>query len=343
MQKLAMAVIDAKGAPMTGVTVTVKDAGTANNASIFSDNGSTAKANPFLNDANGSYEFYAANGRYDIQLVKTGVTFVAADTSDIALYDPADAAAAFGAPVYTDELTGLGLANGTDATNDINIGVGAAASDDATITSRVLMTVTSVLTKQLDATWAAGNNAGGRVSGQTLADGTWHVFLFRRSGGQDDVCFSNTLSFTLPDSGTKRRRIGSIVRASAAILGFKQEGDEFRWNLSSGALDFDASSGTAANTITHTVPIGIVVLAFGGMATSATAAVHVSSLDTPDVTPSTTAWPLYNAGVGSGTPANDGCAWTVRTNASGQSRWRSTVSVTLKVATYGWLDRRGRG
>jgi hypothetical protein len=339
MQKLAMAVIDAKGAPMTGVTVTVKDAGTANNASIFSDNGSTAKANPFLNEANGSYEFYAANGRYDIQLVKTGVTFVAADTSDIALYDPADAAAAFGAPVYTDELTGLGLANGTDATNDINIGVGAAASDDATITSRVLMTVTSVLTKQLDATWAAGNNAGGRVSGQSLADGTWHVFLFRRSGGQDDVCFSNTLSFTLPDSGTKRRRIGSIVRASGAILGFQQDGDLFRWTTKP-ALDFNTTSGTSANTVTLTVPLGIVVWALGAYFQSAISMQYFSALDETDEAPSSTAVPL---GQGTTSGVVGQLFGPLKTNTSGQIRMRSSVSVTIRISTHGWLDRRGRG
>jgi hypothetical protein len=86
MQKYTGVVIDAKGAPMAGVTVQVNVAG-GSAASIFSDNAATAKANPFINDANGSFEFYAANGRYDIVLSKTGVTFVAADTADIALYD----------------------------------------------------------------------------------------------------------------------------------------------------------------------------------------------------------------------------------------------------------------
>jgi hypothetical protein len=86
MQKYTGVVIDAKGAPMAGVTVQVNVAG-GSAASIFSDNSATAKANPFINDANGSFEFYAANGRYDIVLSKTGVTFVAADTADIALYD----------------------------------------------------------------------------------------------------------------------------------------------------------------------------------------------------------------------------------------------------------------
>ena len=86
MQKYTGVVIDAKGGPMTGVTVTVNVAG-GSLASIFSDNGVTAKGNPFSNDANGSFEFYAANGRYDIVLAKAGVTFVAADLADIALFD----------------------------------------------------------------------------------------------------------------------------------------------------------------------------------------------------------------------------------------------------------------
>ncbi len=339
MQKYPGVVIDAKGGPLSGVTVQVNVAG-GSAATIYSDNGVTAKANPFVNDANGSFEFYAANGRYDLVLTKTGVTFVAADTQDVVLFDPVDAISAFGAPVYTEELTGLGLANnGVDAINDLDIAVGAAASDHATILSRVMLNLPSALTKQIDATWAAGTNAGGRVSGQTLADGTWHVFLFRRSGGAEDVCFSNTLSFTLPDGGTHRRRIGSIVRAAGTIVAFKQEADLFRW-VTKPALDFNTTSGTAANTVTLTVPTGNVVLALGTYFQSAISVQYFSPLDETDEAPSTTAAPI-GQGTTSGIVAQQ---WgPLKTNTSGQIRMRSSVNVTVRIATYGWIDRRGRG
>ena len=341
MQKFAGVVVDSKGAPMTGVTVTVNLAG-GSAATIYSDNGVTTKSNPFTNDANGSYEFYAADDRYDVVLSKTGVTFVAADTSDILLYDP-------GAPtkIYTDELTGLTLSNnGTDATNDIDIAVGAAASDDATIANRILMSLTAGLTKQLDAVWAAGTAAGGRISTQSLADGTWHVFLFRRSGGAMDVCFSNTLSFTLPDSGTQRRRLGSIVRTGAAIKTFVQDGDLFQWNVA--VLDQNnVVSSTVGQTVTLTLPTGLNVEAIFAVIMPADAAGSVAisyeDLDVTDAIPSNTAAPLASMVLISSNITSGGVL-RVRTNTSAQVRWRaSATGGHVYLATRGWVDRRGRG
>jgi hypothetical protein len=52
-----------------GCTVSVFFAGTTTLAPIFSDNGITPQANPFLGDATtGQWYFYAANGAYDVQL-----------------------------------------------------------------------------------------------------------------------------------------------------------------------------------------------------------------------------------------------------------------------------------
>lgn len=90
MQRFVGTVFDASGNPMSGVTVTVKLAGTGTNAALFSDNIRTALANPFTNDSNGSFELYAPNGRYDVSFAKTGATFVAADSTDLLLFDPAD-------------------------------------------------------------------------------------------------------------------------------------------------------------------------------------------------------------------------------------------------------------
>ncbi len=90
MERFLAAELDAKGGPLTGVSITVKDVVTGSNASLWSDDGITTKANPFSNDANGSYEFYARNGRYHVERSKAGGTFVAADSQDILLWDPRD-------------------------------------------------------------------------------------------------------------------------------------------------------------------------------------------------------------------------------------------------------------
>jgi hypothetical protein len=90
MHRKVGTIFDNNGNPMSGVTITVKIAGTANNATLFSDNNRTSLGNPFTNDSNGSFEFYAPNGRYDLVFSKTGATFQASDSTDIVLFDPHD-------------------------------------------------------------------------------------------------------------------------------------------------------------------------------------------------------------------------------------------------------------
>ena len=74
-------------------TVTVYVTGTVTLATLYSDNLGTPLANPFTATANGYFEFYAANGRYDVmnsggspQVIPTPFTL-----GDILLYDPAGA------------------------------------------------------------------------------------------------------------------------------------------------------------------------------------------------------------------------------------------------------------
>lgn len=57
-----------KGDAISGVTVTVRRVSDGGIASIFSDNLATptAKANPFTNDVDGEFFFYAVNARYNI-------------------------------------------------------------------------------------------------------------------------------------------------------------------------------------------------------------------------------------------------------------------------------------
>lgn len=69
-----------------GATITVYDAGTVTPSTIYSDNGVTAQVNPFAADTEGKYSFYAADGRYDINISGTGI--VTYTLHDIVLDDP---------------------------------------------------------------------------------------------------------------------------------------------------------------------------------------------------------------------------------------------------------------
>jgi hypothetical protein len=93
MQRHSSNVQDQFGNAVAGVLVTVKEAGTGTNATLFSDDGVTGKTNGFTNDGDGEFFFYARNGRYDIVL--TGP--VTETREDIILFDPADAGVVSGA------------------------------------------------------------------------------------------------------------------------------------------------------------------------------------------------------------------------------------------------------
>jgi len=87
MQRHSSNVQDTFGNAVGGVTVTVRLAGTGTLATIYSDNGSTVKANPFTNDSDGEFFFYASNGRYDIVLSGP----VSETRADQILFDPDNA------------------------------------------------------------------------------------------------------------------------------------------------------------------------------------------------------------------------------------------------------------
>lgn len=82
---------DQYGRAIGGATVAVYIAGTGALATIYSDNSSTIKDNPFLTDAlDGRFNFYAGNGVYDIEFIFPGATFDHAHTRRIAVFDVND-------------------------------------------------------------------------------------------------------------------------------------------------------------------------------------------------------------------------------------------------------------
>ena len=92
MQRHSSNVQDQFGNAVSGVSVRVIDRVTAANATIYSDDGVTTKTNPFTNDADGEFFFYARNGRYDIELSGP----VSETRLDVIFWDPADAGVVIG-------------------------------------------------------------------------------------------------------------------------------------------------------------------------------------------------------------------------------------------------------
>ncbi|NTI80470.1 hypothetical protein [Rhizobium rhizogenes] len=158
-------------------------------------------------------------------------------------------------PFLQGTLSGLTLSNdATDAANDLDIAAGVAASDASPYYS---MQISSAMVKRTDAAWAAGTNQGCWLDGASMPNGTGHIFLMYGSSGVDIGCSAST-SPTLPAGYTLgQRRIGSIIKASAAIKPFYQHGDVFRFTNS--VTDRNSASATSPTLITLTVPSGIVV------------------------------------------------------------------------------------
>ena len=80
-----------KGRGVAGASVLVTTAAGAT-ATIYSDNGSTTQANPMTTGVDGDFAFYAADGRYNIDISGTG--FTTRTISDVLLEDPADGSSA---------------------------------------------------------------------------------------------------------------------------------------------------------------------------------------------------------------------------------------------------------
>jgi len=90
VQKYQNSIQDLKGNAVAGASISVYIFGTATLATIYSDNGVTPIApGELLSDAEGEFAFYAANGRYNVQVIATGLA--SQTTYDVLLFDPADA------------------------------------------------------------------------------------------------------------------------------------------------------------------------------------------------------------------------------------------------------------
>ncbi len=113
MKKYQDIVLDNAGNAVLSATITVSDNG-GGVSTIYSDDGITAQANPFTaSGVDGAYSFYAANGRYDINIVATG--FTTENLTDIILYDVDDAPTSNAANVKWFGAVGDGVADDSTA------------------------------------------------------------------------------------------------------------------------------------------------------------------------------------------------------------------------------------
>lgn len=248
-------------------------------------------------------------------------------------------------------MRGMEIANSTlgDAVNDIMISVGHRLASDR---SQMIYNATANFVKRIDATFATGNGAGGRNTGESLADGTWHMFAIASpTGYQCDMIFTQSLTPGLPAGYTVSCYLGSILRVSGTILGFTQNGDDF--DLSDLITDYNAApANTNAFTITLSVPLGIALDAKLLIGVTNTGEIqtflNVNGLHQTNVAADQTHCVVSSPKLGT-TPPTGGVSTAhtvthVRTNTSGQVRGRVSALAfinSVNVGPIGWrIDRR---
>ena len=137
------------------------------------------------------------------------------------------------------------ISNGTDASYDIDFTAGNFDFDDQSGQA-----ILSAITKQIDAAWAEGTNAGGLDTGTVAADTFYYLFaIYNPTTQTSDALFSaSKTSPTLPSGYTKKKYVGCVRTGGAAVIaGFRQVGNRFYYS----SMFFDIPFGTAPTSPTN--------------------------------------------------------------------------------------------
>jgi hypothetical protein len=241
-------------------------------------------------------------------------------------------------------IQGLTYANNSvDATNDIDIAIGMATSNDAAQANRRTMTLATALTKRSDAVWAVGTNAGMLDTG-VVGDSDYYLWLIMRSDtGVVDVLSSlSSTDPTMPTNYDFKRLIGWFKRVAGTIVTFDTYetdggGLEFIWDSPTLDINLANTLTTSRRTDAVKVPLNFsveahlnVILTDAGTNNSI-----IYCPDQADLAPSYTAAPLAN--VEANTTGNPTQLF-VRTSAAGLIAARSTTATMnlYAVSTMGF-------
>lgn len=256
------------------------------------------------------------------------------------------------APLPRSWLAGLTLSNDTDTDHDIAIAAGAARDDSDAADLRLAAT----LTKQIDASWAVGDDAGGLDGSESVAgtpdNNTWYsVWLIRRSDtGVVDALFSESATApTMPTNYDQKRRIGWVkTNGSGNIYQFIQTGERVMWT-DPNAMGLDESNfalSTAEQTITlDFCPPSVEAIMNAGVTGTEAAYAWIYETGVTSAAVGETATMLPNVGsrnTSSGQTNTHVAEVRVGVDASRQIHARGITTHTLDIQMIGWIDRRGR-
>ena len=232
--------------------------------------------------------------------------------------------------------------NATDTEHDLDIATGAIHDD----TDTVNLTLTSALTKRIDASWAVGTNQGmldgSESSAGTPDNSTWYyIYVIKRSdtGVVDILASESASSPTLPSGYDYKKLIFAVLTdGSGNIRNYTLVGDECHFFADIASVPA-TTIGTSEATYTLDVPRLSGVMAIYAMYVFKSAAspiVYVYHPDKPAPTPSATGAvgtlrsPSTSAGIVVG-------GLRVATSASGQVQAISSADSTdIAITTQGF-------
>jgi hypothetical protein len=224
--------------------------------------------------------------------------------------------------------------NSTDPNNDIDFFVNSFYFDDGSGSA----TLTSNLTKRLDANWVAGNNQGGLDTG-TKSVNTWYYgyAIYNPTTNVADIIFSaSPTSPTLPSGFTKKRRIKGaffLTNASANIRGFLYfaDGGQYIWGSPITVHSSQNTSGSQTNDVSVPRIYGMVAYVQVQGLNDATNAFSFTTIGSGGMS-------INSGNTGSGDSINNGELPILNNTSSASIAWGGSLNRRNFIYTYGFID-----
>lgn len=148
-------------------------------------------------------------------------TLESSDLGTIATQDADDYYSVANLLTQGTHIAGLKLSvNGTDSDHDIDISAGNCANYDGASDS--LITLSAALTKQIDATFAEGDDAGGMFTGSVTTETVYYVVVISKDAdGTIDAGFdTSSTGSNAPSGWTVERVIGSVITDTSSNIDY---------------------------------------------------------------------------------------------------------------------------
>ncbi len=239
-----------------------------------------------------------------------------------------------------------------DSAHDITVEAGGAVSKCRDSTDSVTLTFTGPRTKQIDAAWAAGDNAGGFPSALSLAADTWYrFFLIAMPDGTVDFGWdtSSSAANLLSDATgyTLYRQIGwHLTDATSNLEQYIQDADNSEriyWLAAVGDAVSVVPTTTATNYTLSAPPDAIAMFCASwdsGLETLVGVYALFTATSQTDVAPSVSQFNV--TGFRQPASARTGQNLQIKVNGSSQLRTRfSQAGASLSISTYGYIYTRG--